>query len=53
MSKIHRDYEELDDQDAEEVLSENIRCPRCKEANRYSRGSCWQCGLVFEVEEVA
>ena len=48
-----RDYEELDDQDAGEVLSEIIRCPRCNEVNRYSRGSCWQCGLVFEVEEVA
>ena len=35
-----------------EDLSEIIRCPRCNEINRYSRGSCWHCGLNFGVEEV-
>ena len=36
-----------------EELSEIIRCPRCNEINRYSRGSCWHCRLYFDVEEIA
>jgi hypothetical protein len=32
-------------------MSEIIRCPQCNEINVYSRGSCWQYGLVFEIEE--
>lgn len=38
---------------AQENLSEIIRCPQCNEINKYSRGSCWQCGLQFEIDEVA
>lgn len=47
--------EELDDdQDtAEDNLSDIIRCPQCDEINMYSRGSCWHCGLDFEVDEIA
>ncbi|HEV8405466.1 MAG TPA: DnaJ domain-containing protein [Nitrososphaera sp.] len=34
-------------------LSEIIRCPHCNEINVYSRGSCWHCGLHFEIDEFA
>jgi DnaJ-class molecular chaperone len=45
---------ELDEQASEETLSEIIRCPRCNEINKYSGGSsCWQCGLQFEIDELA
>jgi curved DNA-binding protein CbpA len=48
------DYEEIDEEhDAGDAVSEIIRCPRCNEINTYSRGSCWQCGLAFEMEEAA
>lgn len=47
-----RDDEETDDQDsAKDVMSEIIRCPQCNEINVYSRGSCWQCGLEFEIDQ--
>lgn len=42
-----------DKPDAEDNLSEIIRCPQCNEINMYSRGSCWQCGLRFEIDEAA
>lgn len=32
-------------------MSEIIRCPQCNKINMYSRGSCWQCGLEFEMDE--
>lgn len=47
-------FEEPDIEENENVqdnLSEIIRCPQCNEINRYSSGSCWQCGLVFEIDE--
>lgn len=47
------DDESDEEQDVEDNLSEIIRCPQCNEINMYSRGSCWQCGLQFEVGEVA
>jgi curved DNA-binding protein CbpA len=34
-------------------IAEIIRCPQCNEINVYSRGSCWHCGLYFEIDEVA
>ena len=43
-------FEELDESE-EDTLSEIIRCPRCNEINLFSSGSCWQCDLLFEVEE--
>jgi DnaJ-class molecular chaperone len=46
-------YDELDDPESEDTLSEIIRCPQCNEINRYSSGSCWQCRLNFEIEETA
>ena len=59
--EYHDNYDEIgieevetgEQEAAEENLSEIIRCPQCNEINKYSRGSCWQCGLVFETEEVA
>ncbi len=42
----------VEDQTSEDTLSEIIRCPQCNEINRYSSGSCWQCGLDFEIEEM-
>lgn len=46
-------YEESHEnrQVSEDNLSEIIRCPQCNEINRYSSGSCWQCGLIFEIDE--
>lgn len=47
-------YDEITAEDFEEVqdnMSEIIRCPQCNEINMYSRGSCWQCGLDFVIEE--
>lgn len=48
---IEEDHEEH--HNAQDNLSEIIRCPQCNEINMYSRGSCWQCGLQFEVDEAA
>lgn len=45
------DFDELDDPEEEDALAEIIRCPRCNEINKFSSGSCWQCGLQFEIEE--
>ncbi|AFU60192.1 putative chaperone protein DnaJ [Candidatus Nitrososphaera gargensis Ga9.2] len=45
--------EEYEEKTTEDVLSEIIRCPQCNEVNTYSRGSCWQCGLVFGIDEIA
>jgi rubredoxin len=47
--------EELDDdqETTEENLSEIIRCPQCNEINMYNRGTCWHCGLQFEIGEIA
>ncbi len=45
--------EEHEEETTEDILSEIIRCPQCNEINMYSRGSCWQCGLVFEMDEIA
>lgn len=44
---------EYDKEDAGDNLSEIIRCPQCNEINMYSRGSCWQCGLIFEIDGAA
>jgi DnaJ-class molecular chaperone len=52
----HENDEEITSDDIEEVqenMSEIIRCPQCNEINVFSRGSCWQCGLAFEIEELA
>lgn len=46
-------FDELDDPEEEDALAEIIRCPRCNEINKYSSGGCWQCGLDFEIEEIA
>lgn len=46
------DFHELSDEEEEDALSEIIRCPRCNEINRFSSGSCWQCNLQFEIEEL-
>lgn len=49
-------YEGLDNKEQnveEDAMSEIIRCPQCNEINMYSRGSCWQCGLNFEIDEIA
>ena len=49
-------YEEPEDRGQEvtgDDLSEIIRCPLCNEINLYSRGSCWHCGLHFEIDELA
>jgi len=43
----HEELRDLED----EALSEIIRCPQCNEINRYGHGSCWQCGLDFEIEQ--
>jgi curved DNA-binding protein CbpA len=45
--------EESEEESIQDVLSEIIRCPKCNEINIYNRGSCWQCGLHFEVHEIA
>lgn len=44
--------EELTDPGEGDVLTGIIRCPRCNEINRFNSGSCWQCGLFFEIEEM-
>jgi curved DNA-binding protein CbpA len=49
--KVHD--EQPDEESTEDSLSEIIRCPRCNEISMYSRGLCWQCGLHFEVDEIA
>jgi DnaJ-class molecular chaperone len=41
------------DESMQDSLSEIIRCPQCNEINKYSSGSCWQCGLQFETDEAA
>lgn len=51
-SRKESDFDELDDPE-EDALSEIIRCPRCNEINKFSSGSCWQCDLQFEIEELA
>lgn len=43
---------DIENETAQDNLSEIIRCPQCNEINRYSRGSCWQCGLQFETEAI-
>jgi DnaJ-class molecular chaperone len=43
----HEELRDLED----DALSEIIRCPQCNEINRYGHGSCWQCGLDFEIEQ--
>jgi curved DNA-binding protein CbpA len=52
-SRQSANIEDEEEPDAEENLSEIIRCPQCNEINMYSRGSCWQCGLQFEIDEAA
>jgi curved DNA-binding protein CbpA len=47
------DYEEPEEDSTKDALSEIIRCPQCNEVNMFGRGSCWQCGLHFEVDEIA
>jgi rubredoxin len=47
------DEVEDDEEEAQDNMSEIIRCPQCNEINMYSRGSCWQCGLQFEIGEIA
>lgn len=45
-------FDELTDAKEDDALSVIIRCPRCNEINKFSSGSCWQCKLQFEIEEV-
>ena len=42
-----------EEETTDEILSEIICCPQCNEINTYSRGTCWQCGLIFEMDEAA
>ena len=43
----------ISQEETSEEISEIIRCPQCNEINVYSRGSCWHCGLHFEIDETA